>query len=151
MLVRLPLWTALTALCLAAPLALAACGGGDDSSSSTAAESTSSTTAAGNTGQAPATGGGETIKVSETEYQLSPSTVNVKPGEVTFDVSNDGQVTHTLEVEGPTGDEEIEGDLAPGDSGTLTVDLSKPGTYEMYCPIDSHKDMGMTGEVVVKG
>jgi uncharacterized cupredoxin-like copper-binding protein len=151
MLVRLPQRIALTALCLAAPLALAACGGGDDSSSSTAAESTSSTTAAGNTGQAPATGGGETVKVGETEYQLSPSTVNVKPGEVTFDVSNDGQVTHNLEVEGPTGDQEIEGDLAPGDSGTLTVDLSKPGTYEMYCPVDSHKDQGMTGEVVVKG
>lgn len=150
MLVRLPQRIALTALCLAAPLALAACGSSNDSSSSTAAESTSSTTAAGNTGQAPSTGGGETVKVSETEYQLSPSTVNVKPGEVTFDVSNDGQVTHNLEVEGPNGEEELPSDLAPGDSGTLTVDLSKPGTYEFYCPVDNHKQMGMEGEITVE-
>src|SRR5439155_6343924 len=125
--------------------------GGNDNCSRTVASGTGSTTAESG-GQAPAAGGGgETVKIGETEYQLSPSTVNVKPGEVTFDVSNDGQVSHSLEVEGPSGDKEIEGEIAPGDSGTLTVDRSKPGTYEMYCPVDSHKAQGMTGEVVVKG
>src|SRR5207247_1023644 len=96
--VRFPKRIALTVLCLAAPLALVACGG-NDNSSTTAASSTGSTTAESG-GEAPAAGGGgETVKIGETEYQLSPSTVNVKPGEVTFDVSNDGQVSHSLEVE----------------------------------------------------
>ncbi len=25
-----------------------------------------------------------------------------------------------------------------------------PGKYDFYCPIDSHKQMGMTGEITVK-
>ncbi len=37
----------------------------------------------------------------------------------------------------------------PGSSGTLTVDL-KPGTYEFYCPVANHKEMGMEGEITVK-
>jgi uncharacterized cupredoxin-like copper-binding protein len=65
-------------------------------------------------------------------------------------VTNDGQVTHNLEVEGPNGEQELPSDLAPGDSGTLTVDLSKPGTYEFYCPVDNHKQMGMEGEITVE-
>jgi uncharacterized cupredoxin-like copper-binding protein len=40
--------------------------------------------------------------------------------------------------------------LNPGQSGVLTVTFEKPGTYEMYCPVDGHEQMGMKGEVVVK-
>jgi len=74
----------------------------------------------------------------------------VKSGNVTFNLKNDGQVTHSLEIENVNGqDKELEGDVSPGSDGTLTVDL-KPGKYEFYCPIDSHKQMGMTGEITVK-
>jgi uncharacterized cupredoxin-like copper-binding protein len=37
-----------------------------------------------------------------------------------------------------------------GGSAKLTVDLNKPGTYEMYCPVDGHREMGMEGEITVK-
>lgn len=115
-------------------------GGGD--SSSTAASTTESTTSGG------ATAGGA-VTISETEYKLDPSDPTVKAGEVTFDVSNDGAVTHALEVEGPSEEQKTD-DIAPGDSAQLTVDLSKPGQYEFYCPIDGHKDLGMKGEITVK-
>lgn len=132
---------------LAATALLAAgCGSDDDSTASTTAESTTSSAAA-----PPGGGSSETVKISETEYELTPADVTVKPGTVTFDVSNDGNTVHNLEVEGPNGEAEIEGDLEPGASGELTVDLSEPGTYEMYCPVDGHKDMGMTGEITVEG
>jgi uncharacterized cupredoxin-like copper-binding protein len=74
----------------------------------------------------------------------------VKAGEVTFVLKNDGQIDHNIEVEGPSGEAELEQDLGPGESGELTVDLSEPGTYEFYCPVDDHKDLGMTGEVSVQ-
>ena len=45
--------------------------------------------------------------------------------------------------------DELEGDVSPGQTGNLTVDL-KPGKYEFYCPIDNHKQMGMEGEITVK-
>jgi uncharacterized cupredoxin-like copper-binding protein len=76
--------------------------------------------------------------------------VNVnKAGVVEFDVTNDGSVTHALEVEGGDIEEETE-DIAAGDSATLKVDLPK-GVYELYCPIDDHKEQGMTAELRVAG
>jgi uncharacterized cupredoxin-like copper-binding protein len=122
-------------------LALAGCGG-DDSSSTTAASSTTTAAQAG--------GGGSSVNVSETEYKLNPSDPTVKAGQVSFNVTNDGQVVHNLEVEGPNGEQELNSDLSPGQSGTLSVDLSKPGKYEFYCPVDDHKQMGMEGEITVK-
>lgn len=127
-------------------LLAAGCGSSDDSTASTTAESTTSSAAA-----PPGGGSSETVKISETEFELTPADVTVKAGTVTFDVANDGSTVHSLEVEGPSGEQEIEGDLEPGASGELTVDLSEPGTYEMYCPVDGHKDMGMTGEITVEG
>lgn len=131
-----------------AAIALAAfvAGCGDDESSTSAAEPTSTSEAA-----APASGAGEAVQISETDFQLDPADVSVKPGSVTFEVSNDGDTTHSLEVEGPAEEQQLSSELAPGDTGELTVDLSEPGTYEMYCPVDGHKDMGMTGEITVEG
>jgi uncharacterized cupredoxin-like copper-binding protein len=135
--------SALAAVAIAAlaGLAIAGCGGGDNGGTTTAAQGSATTTPAG---------GGSTVKMSETEYKLQPSDPSVKAGTVTFDVTNDGQVTHSLEVEGPGVEEELASDLAPGDGGTLTVDLSKPGKYELYCPIDNHKQLGMEGTLTVR-
>jgi uncharacterized cupredoxin-like copper-binding protein len=134
---------------IAIPLFLAACGGDDSSSTSAATPATtsseasteSSTTAAGG-------GGGETVGLSETEYKITPADPSVKAGSVTFDISNDGATTHNVEIEG-NGVEEASDDLQPGSSGQLTVDL-KPGTYDMYCSIDGHRDLGMEGEITVQ-
>lgn len=120
-------------------LAIAGCGGSDSSS-------TSSTPAA--TGASG--GGASTVNVSETDFKLNPSDPTVSAGKVTINASNDGQTTHSIEVEAPSGDQELKSDLAPGQSGSMTVDLSKPGKYEFYCPIGSHKQMGMVGEITVK-
>ncbi len=40
--------------------------------------------------------------------------------------------------------------LEPGESANLTITL-KDGTYEVYCPVDGHKDMGMKSELTVGG
>jgi len=125
------------------PLTLAACG--DDDEDTTAASS--ETTAAEET--TAESGGGETVAISETDFALDPSDASTAAGLVTFDISNDGQTLHNLEIEGNGVEEELESDLAPGDSGELTLDL-EAGTYEWYCPIDGHKDQGMEGELTVE-
>jgi uncharacterized cupredoxin-like copper-binding protein len=89
------------------------------------------------------------VAISLTEFKLDPANPEVAAGTVNFAVSNDGGVTHSLEVEGPGGESELEKPLEPGQSATLTVDLSKPGSYEFYCPVGNHKEMGMEGEVTV--
>jgi uncharacterized cupredoxin-like copper-binding protein len=123
------------AVLLGACLALAGCGGGGGKSS-----------------QSNATGAPQqTVSVSEKEFSLTPSTAKVgSPGTVAFKVTNDGQIAHALEIEG-NGVEEKTETIQPGDSATLTVKLSKAGSYELYCPIDGHKDKGMKGEITVGG
>ena len=121
----------------------AGCGGSSDGSSSTAAASSSSTAA-------QAGGAASNVDISETDFKLNPSDPKVKSGQVTFNVSNDGQTVHSLEVEGPNGEEELQSDLSPGQNGVLSVDLSKPGKYEFYCPVGNHKQLGMKGEITVQ-
>jgi uncharacterized cupredoxin-like copper-binding protein len=125
--------------------ALAACGGDEDEETIAAP----TTTTEGTTAATGAAGKAQTVDVSETEFAIDPANPKVKAGTVTFDVTNDGQVTHNLEVEGDGIEEELEQDLQPGDSGELTVDL-QPGTYEWYCPVDEHAEQGMEGTLTVK-
>jgi uncharacterized cupredoxin-like copper-binding protein len=119
-------------LALFAVLALPACG--------------SSSNESGTTGQAAA---GEAVEIGETEFKLDPSSVQIdQAGTVTFHVTNNGTTDHALEVDGQGVEEETE-TIKPGESAELTVDLSKEGSYEIYCPIDGHRDSGMEGALTV--
>ena len=71
-------------------------------------------------------------------------------GTYTFKVTNDGQIPHALEVEGQ-GVEQKTAPIQPGSSATLTVDLPKNGSYEVYCPIDDHRSKGMEASMAVGG
>ena len=113
-------------------LALAGCGSDSDE--------------AATTGAAPA---GQTIEIGETEFALDPANVQVdETGTVTFRVTNNGSIPHSLEVDGQGIEEETE-TIEPGASAELTVDLSKEGSYELYCPIGDHRDQGMEGDLIV--
>jgi uncharacterized cupredoxin-like copper-binding protein len=148
-------FAALFAIGAAVAVPVAGCGGSDDNSSSdtgaaTQASTAATNTAAGSTGGGGAAGAAGTVDLSATDFKFTPSDPSVNSGDVTFTMKNDGQTAHSLEIEDVNGsDQEIEGDVAPGQSGTLKVNL-KPGTYEFYCPVDDHKQMGMTGEITVK-
>jgi uncharacterized cupredoxin-like copper-binding protein len=135
-------FAALFAIGAAVAVPMVGCGGSsDDDSTSNAA--TPATTGGG------AAGAGGAVDLTATDFKFDPSEPAVKSGNVTFNLKNDGQTTHSLEIEDVNGEDvEIEGDVSPGASGTLTANL-KPGTYEFYCPVDSHKEMGMTGEITV--
>ena len=113
---------------------LAACGGGESSDDAAPNDAGSGT--------------GQEIDLSE--FALDPASVSLDPGTVTLHVVNTGSVVHALEVEGPTGEVKT-ADLQPGESADLTVDASEAGEYEMYCPIDGHRQQGMEGALVIGG
>jgi uncharacterized cupredoxin-like copper-binding protein len=120
--------------------AIAGCGGDDETT-------TNARTSEGSTGTPV-----ETVRVSETDFKLDPQNPRVdRPGLVAFEITNDGETTHNVEVEAPAGEVELAQDLAPGESGTLEVNLDRAGTYEWYCPIGNHRDLGMEGEIRVGG
>ena len=68
-------------------------------------------------------------------------------GTITFVVQNTGQAPHNFAIKG-NGVEERLPVLEPGQSATLTVDLS-PGTYEYECTVPGHAMAGMQGTLTV--
>ena len=130
---------------------IAAAGCGDDDDDSGDGGGTNSSAPAATTESAPeeSSGGGETTKVSLTEFKIDPANPSLEAGKATFEVVNDGQIPHALEIEG-NGEEVVSKTLSStGDTDTVSIDL-KAGEYEWYCPIGNHKDQGMEGTLTVK-
>jgi uncharacterized surface protein with fasciclin (FAS1) repeats len=63
-------------------------------------------------------------------------------GPTTFEVTNNGTMEHSFEIEGGDIEEVFDENLQPGGSNTLTVDLPA-GEYEVYCPVGDHAEQGM--------
>jgi plastocyanin len=93
----------------------------------------------------------QTIEIVETDFALDPADVQLEgPGTYTFRAVNEGETAHALEIEGMGVEEETE-EFGPGESAELTVELTEPGEYELYCPVDGHKELGMEGTLTVGG
>jgi predicted lipoprotein with Yx(FWY)xxD motif/uncharacterized cupredoxin-like copper-binding protein len=94
-----------------------------------------------------AAGEANTVDVTLTDFAIDMP-AELPAGRTVFNITNDGDAEHNFEVEGNGIEEELEENLQPGESGTLEVDL-QPGTYEIYCPVGNHADMGMELELTV--
>jgi predicted lipoprotein with Yx(FWY)xxD motif len=93
-------------------------------------------------------GEANTVDVTLSDFAIDMP-VELPAGPTVFNVSNTGDVEHNFEVEGQGIETELEQNLQPGESATLEVDL-QPGTYEVYCPVGNHADMGMELELTVR-
>lgn len=133
-------WSVLAVLAATA-LPLAACGGAEGGEAAQAPPPA----------EAPAAeaGGATTVTAEETEFVIALSESSIEPGDYTFVVENAGSVDHALTVSGPGVEAETEA-IAPGDTAELTFTLEE-GTYELWCPIDGHRDQGMALTVDVGG
>ena len=117
-----------------AVLAAAGCGSSDNGTTGGAAAGTGG-------------GGGQRIDVSATDFHFDPPDITADAGEVTFVLKNDGQSAHALEIEGEGVEDETD-TIEPGQTAEVTLDL-KDGSYEIYCPVDGHRQQGMEGTVTV--
>lgn len=64
------------------------------------------------------------------------------PGLTRFNCHNVGQITHSFEIQGNGIDQSLPHNLGPEQQASVTVDL-KPGTYQVWCPVGNHREMGM--------
>lgn len=120
---------------------LAGCGSGNGGGSTASTPPTTSAKSAET--------GVTQVNANLTDFHIALSQQTFKPGAYSFVAENSGQHDHALEIEGPAGEHRTK-TLAPGASATLKVTL-KSGTYEIYCPVDGHKDLGMKTEITVGG
>ncbi|MCZ0982176.1 plastocyanin/azurin family copper-binding protein [Streptomyces diastatochromogenes] len=121
---------------------LAACGGGGGGSSS-------GTTPPPPAQKSTAPAGATRVNADLADFRITLSRQAFTPGTYAFVATNTGHHEHALEVEGPGG-EHRSSTVSPGESTTLTVTL-KDGKYQIYCPIDGHKDLGMKTAITVAG
>lgn len=102
--------------------------------------------------EAASAGGGDgaAVEIALMDFMLEPASLSLDPGSYTLTVVNDGESVHALKVDGPGGEFET-GELQPGDTAELEVDLSEPGEYELTCPVGDHRERGMEGTLTVGG
>jgi plastocyanin len=127
-------------LLIALTLGPAACGGGDDEAATTGA---ATPTAGGGGGGA----GGNVQIMTSSGIAYDESSVEASAGEVTIEYTNDSGLQHNVTLEGSGVDGEATDTITEG-SADLTVNL-EPGEYTFYCSVDTHRDQGMEGTLVV--
>lgn len=87
------------------------------------------------------------IIVTGTNYRFTPSTIRVKKGQLVKITFKNQAGIHDLTIPGlNVSTKQISG----GASETVTFTPAKAGSFEFYCSVSNHRQMGMTGTLVVE-
>jgi plastocyanin len=139
---RLTRTALILALVGAVTLVASACG----SSSGAGSSATTLTEAAGGGGGSAS---GKTIDVTLKDFSIAvASTGSLAPGTYTFHVTNNGPSSHNLTINGPGVSDKATPTFAAGGSQDLTVTL-KNGSYDLFCSVPGHKQLGMDTHLTV--
>jgi len=85
-----------------------------------------------------------TVNVTAVEFHFTLSKKSVKPGKVTFKITNKGAVQHDFKIDGSKTKL-----ISPHKTATLTVDFKKAGKYPYMCTVPGHAAAGMKGTLKV--
>ena len=92
------------------------------------------------------------VGIGMREFSLTVYRTSVAPGPVRFNVTNQGEDAHNLQVIGPGGfRSRVSPDMKGlGGRATLEVRLSKRGTYRLLCVKPGHPRLGMRATLRVR-
>ncbi len=93
-----------------------------------------------------ALGGSAQIKVVAKEFAFAPKAITVPTGTVQFVVTNTGAVEHSFVIDALKVKSQT---ITPGKTVTFTA-IVKAGTYQVYCDVPGHKDIGMVATLAAK-
>ena len=141
---------------------VSACGTAADDTTTSASEDQTTTSAGSGTSTE--------LTTSVVEMEFTPNTWTVPAGEqVSIIITNDGTVKHewvlmqegvtiASEADLPESEEElmadfvnVEEEVEPGETKTLTFQAPPAGTYQIICAIEGHFDGGMEGTLTSVG
>jgi plastocyanin len=96
----------------------------------------------------------DTVVVAAREYGYEPGTVRVRKSGlpqtiVRLRLRNDGSLPHDIQVR--FGGQKLVGTKVIGDGETAEVVVSVgPGSYELFCSVGDHEDLGMRGKLEIE-
>jgi uncharacterized cupredoxin-like copper-binding protein len=111
----------------------------------TAEQTTTAQTSTQATTTAPAKPAATKVPVSEVEFKITVGSTDLKAGEITFEVKNDGKIPHDLAIKGTSDKTNL---IPAGGTAELKVTL-KAGKYELYCSVPGHEAAGMKLNITV--
>jgi uncharacterized cupredoxin-like copper-binding protein len=111
----------------------------------TAEQTTTAQTSTKATTTAPAKPAATKVPVSEIEFKITLGSTDLKAGEITFEVKNEGKIPHDLAIKGTSDKTEL---IPAGGTAELKVTL-KAGKYELYCTVPGHEAAGMKRNITV--
>jgi len=88
-----------------------------------------------------------TIEVNGTNFKFEPATINVSQGDTVKVVFTSTQGFHDFVID--EFDVKTK-QLGQGESEEVTFVADKAGTFEFYCSVGNHRQMGMVGTLTVK-
>jgi len=95
----------------------------------------------------PPLGSGTKVTATLTDFHVELSEKTFTAGTYTFDVTNAGKATHSLEIVRDNVDVRSD-NIQPGHSDQITIALTK-GTYQVFCPVGNHRSQGMDMSITV--
>lgn len=86
------------------------------------------------------------FNVTGTNYAFSPNTITVNKGDTVKINFVDADGVHNLVIDGYN----VATNIIRDGQDTIEFVADKAGQFEYYCSVGSHRDLGMTGTLIVK-
>ena len=130
--------------------AVAGCGSSNKNNNSTSTTSTTST-AATTTNPSGASGAAHVLTLTADPsgaLKFDKTRLSTTPGKVTIKMDNPSTLQHGISI---LGNGVSQTGATVGTRGVSTITTTLPaGRYDFFCPVDGHKQAGMSGRLIVK-
>jgi nitrite reductase (NO-forming) len=99
------------------------------------------------TSEATLSGSVKEFTVDGSSFEFDPKTITVSKGDTVKITFKDNDGRHDLVVDGYNVRTNV---IGPGATDTVEFVADKSGSFEYFCSVSNHKELGMTGKLVVQ-
>lgn len=87
------------------------------------------------------------FNITAANYSFAPNQITVNQGDTVKIILQDQDGSHNLTIDGYN----VHGDIvSAGGSTQITFTADQKGTFQFYCSVDGHRELGMVGTLVVQ-